>query len=374
MKNSIRKIHLWLGLSSGLVVFILGITGAVYCFQEEILNATESFRYVETSGIAVLPPTQVARIARATLPQKELHSITYASADKSLVASFYNASEYYLVYIHPETGKVLQVKNMNKDFFRIVLDGHFYLWLPPQIGQPVVAAGTLIFVILLFTGVVLWWPKKSNRQQRFKIKWNAKWRRKNYDIHAVGGFYLLLFSLLFACTGLVWGYQWFAKSLYFVGSGGKSLVDYAEPKSTVMPALSMVPNPVDSLYARYRKCYPHANIDVHIPVVKTGAIELSVNHQSGTYWKTDYLFFDQKTLKELEVSHSYGKLQNANGGDLLMRMNYDIHVGQIGGITGKIIAFLASLIIASMPVTGFLIWWGRRNKPSKKKRDVASLS
>jgi uncharacterized iron-regulated membrane protein len=43
-------------------------------------------------------------------------------------------------------------------------------------------------------------------------------------------------------------------------------------------------------------------------------------------------------------------------------MNYDIHVGAIGGLTGKIIAFIASLVCASLPVTGFLIWWGKRRK------------
>jgi uncharacterized iron-regulated membrane protein len=44
-------------------------------------------------------------------------------------------------------------------------------------------------------------------------------------------------------------------------------------------------------------------------------------------------------------------------------MNYDIHVGAILGFPGKVLAFLASLIAASLPVTGFMIWWGRRKKP-----------
>jgi len=40
-----------------------------------------------------------------------------------------------------------------------------------------------------------------------------------------------------------------------------------------------------------------------------------------------------------------------------MAMNYDLHTGGVLGITGKIIAFLASLIAASLPITGLLIWW-----------------
>jgi len=54
-------------------------------------------------------------------------------------------------------------------------------------------------------------------------------------------------------------------------------------------------------------------------------------------------------------------------------MNYDIHVGQILGLSGKIIAFLASLICASLPITGFIVWLGKRKKPKKnaKMKEIA---
>ena len=41
-------------------------------------------------------------------------------------------------------------------------------------------------------------------------------------------------------------------------------------------------------------------------------------------------------------------------------LNYDIHIGAVLGLTGKIIAFLISLICASLPITGFLVWWNKR--------------
>jgi uncharacterized iron-regulated membrane protein len=59
-------------------------------------------------------------------------------------------------------------------------------------------------------------------------------------------------------------------------------------------------------------------------------------------------------------------------GERLVEMNYDIHVGAIGGLTGKIIAFIASLVCASLPVTGFIIWWGKRRRalrPSFQKAE-----
>ncbi|RZK63395.1 MAG: PepSY domain-containing protein, partial [Pedobacter sp.] len=77
------------------------------------------------------------------------------------------------------------------------------------------------------------------------------------------------------------------------------------------------------------------------------------------------LFYDQYSLKEIEVKHMYGKLANATAADKLARMNYDIHVGAVLGLAGKIMAFLASLVAASLPITGFIIWRGRHKKSRK---------
>jgi uncharacterized iron-regulated membrane protein len=46
-------------------------------------------------------------------------------------------------------------------------------------------------------------------------------------------------------------------------------------------------------------------------------------------------------------------------------MNYDIHIGAVLGYPGRIVAFLAALIAASLPITGLLIWLGRRKKIAK---------
>src|SRR5690606_1171480 len=116
-------------------------------------------------------------------------------------------SYYYIVYMDPYSGAVKKVKNMDRDFFRIMVDGHFYLWLPPQIGQPIVASATLIFLVLMITGVILWWPRNRHAaKQRFKIRFNARWRRVNYDLHNVLGFYMTWVAIFLAVTGLVWGF------------------------------------------------------------------------------------------------------------------------------------------------------------------------
>jgi uncharacterized iron-regulated membrane protein len=98
---------------------------------------------------------------------------------------------------------------------------------------------------------------------------------------------------------------------------------------------------------------------------------VGVNPDDGTYWQNDNIYFDQYTLKELPVDHVYGRFKDAAAADKLMRMNYDIHVGAVLGLPGKVLAFFASLLCASLPVTGFYIWWGRRKKKSSELEDEA---
>jgi uncharacterized iron-regulated membrane protein len=109
--------------------------------------------------------------------------------------------------------------------------------------------------------------------------------------------------------------------------------------------------------------YPDAkSIEVHPPANDTTAIAANANMQNGTFWKTDYRYYDQYYFNEIPVTHVYGRLKDTKMADKIIRMNYDIHVGAIGGLAGKILAFLVSLMIATLPITGAFIWLGKRNK------------
>jgi uncharacterized iron-regulated membrane protein len=371
LKKAIGKIHLWLGLSSGIIVFIIAITGCLYAFQEEIQNITEEYRFVEKQNKAYLLPTQLEQIAKKELPDKALHSIKYNGTEKSVEAVFfhYQPTYYYIVYLNPYSGKVLETVNMEEGFFHFILDGHFYLWLPDEIGQTVVASATLIFLTLLISGLYLWFPRNKNAtKQRFRFKWkeSTKWKRKNYDLHNITGFYILLIALIFTITGLVWGFQWFAYSYYTALGGEKSLI-YEDPVSKKTEAI--IAKPLDKIWLSMKKENPAAkSIEVHPPESDSTAIAVNINPEEGTYWKINYRYFDQYTLQEKEVKHIYGKYDNAGVADKLMRMNYDLHTGAVFGLAGKIFAFLISLLIATLPLSGFYIWWGRNKK--KKSTEV----
>lgn len=370
IKKIFGKLHLWLGLSSGLVVFIVAITGCLYAFQEEIQDLTQPYRFVEKQHEEFLPPSIIREITDVVLPDKHIHGVLYKGEDRAAIAIYYSYDDGYydLVYVNPYSGQVLQVEDMYKNIFQIILDGHFYLWLPHQIGQPLVSSFTVIFIIMLISGIVLWWPRNKNgTRQRFTIKWDGRWRRRNYDLHNVLGFYASALALLLALTGLVWGFEWFRDAVYATAGGQKSLT-YTEPLSDTRALTSRsVAESVDLLWNQLRHTYPTSgSIEAHFPETDRSPIHIAINPDADTYWKINYLYFDQYTLEEVSVDHIWDRFDNASAADKLMRMNYDVHTGAIFGLAGKALMFLASLIVASLPVTGFCIWWGRKNKKKRK--------
>lgn len=371
VKKLIGKVHLWLGFISGLGVFIIAVTGCILAFQQEIESVTKPYTYAASRpGVKLLPPSALKEIAVKQITHKQPNLISYPGKDKSVSVMFFGEDPdyYYQVFMDPYTGKVIKVWSEEGDFFHFILHGHYYLWLPPKIGQPVAASVTLIFFVMLITGLVLWWPKnKAGFKQRFSIKWNAKWKRVNYDLHNVLGFYILIIGLLLATTGLVWGFQWFSKAVYFATSGGETLPVETPPLSDITKA-SMYKVPEDQVWQQLvEKAPADAGIAVSFTADRSSAILASVNYRPGTYYKMDNYYFDQHTLAVLPAKGPYtGEYAKAGFADKLRQMNYDIHVGAIIGLPGKIIVFLASLVCASLPVTGVCIWWGRRHKTIKK--------
>ncbi|MBK9509289.1 MAG: PepSY domain-containing protein [Cytophagaceae bacterium] len=366
-KKIIGKIHLWLGLSTGLVVFVVSITGCLYAFQKEIQDALQPFRFSKVENREMLPPSTFEKIARKQLPDAHLHAINYPGKGRSVEAIFYglNPEHYFIIYHNPYTAEVIHVQNMEETFFHWVLDGHYYLWLPPKIGQPITSYATLIFVFMIFTGLVLWWPKnKAAAKQRCWFRWKntTQWKRKNYDLHNILGFYSSILLLIISITGIFFGIQWFTYLIY-KGTGGEKELLFTEPVSQKIKSIGFKRPVTDLVWEKMKTEHPEAiSLEVHAIESDSSAIGANVNTRQDMYWSIDYRYFDQYTLKEIKVNHVYGRLKDANTADKLIRMTYDIHTGGILGFSGKVLAFLLSLVAASLPVTGFMVWWGRRRK------------
>lgn len=372
-KLSLKKVagvlHLWLGLGSGLVIVIVALTGAIYSFQPELTETFQPYLHVQAEEEPFLPLSTLKQQAEAQLPGKAVTRIGFAGRDHSVAVSFNDKKRgyYYIVYLNPYTGAVLKVKNMDRDFFRQVLNGHMHLWLPDPVGNTIVKYATVIFGIILVTGIFLWWPRKwskAMRKQSFSIKTNASPKRLNYDLHKVLGFYVSWFLLFTVLTGLVWTFDSIRDAEYWAFSGGKKF-PAADKVKSVKPAQAITGNPLDLISRQVDARYPNvARVQYLIPAVGTGVVTARLYPERKRTYNADFLVFDQYTGVELPPSVR-GKYADANNGEKVNRLNYDVHTGGIGGFPLRVAVFFAALIAASLPITGFYIWWGKKKKQTK---------
>jgi uncharacterized iron-regulated membrane protein len=296
-------------------------------------------------------------------PKKAVEFHCYKGIENTDSIWYFDTIEYYYhIYVDPYTGKVLAIYNEEMDFFNIVKMLHWSLLLKTEIGQPVVGWSTFIFVIMLISGIILWWPKnKAARKQRFKFQWkeSTKWRRKNYDLHNILGFYIASVAIIIAFTGMVWAFTWFQAIVYVAGSQ-----TFTPPETVTKTSVISDGNKdaaFDKAYEITKIKYKDADafsLGKPADTAKTAAIDVYVQQHPGKYYVYHQLQFDQYSGKLLHER----KHDEKNFGEKIITANYDIHVGAILGIPGKIIAFIASFICGMLPLTGFLIWWGRNNK------------
>ncbi|WP_053405406.1 PepSY domain-containing protein [Persicobacter sp. CCB-QB2] len=370
-KKFLGQLHLILGLMTGLVVFIVSITGCIYAFEHEIQEISQPYRWVKEKGTQMLPPSKIKEIALEATDGMLVRRIYYEHPETSAIALHYadDAPYYYLTFIDQYTGEVLKVKNLEKDFFTIILYLHISLLLP--YGKEIIGVSTLLFLVLLISGLYLWFPRNKNKKavrQKFKIKWKASWRRQNYDLHSVLGFYACWILIFSAITGLVWSFEWFEKSYYYLLSGGDHLKK-SELQSKVKEEASINTPMVDRVWQKVLADDPEIlGITIYLPISPEEVITTYSSPDYGTYGRLDWRYFDQFTMEEYPALDFRGRHEDATVAQKIMKLNYDIHTGGILGLAGKFLMFFASLISASLPVTGFLLWRGR----SKKKRQKSS--
>jgi uncharacterized iron-regulated membrane protein len=212
----------------------------------------------------------------------------------------------------------------------------------------------------------LWLPKNYRRfKQNISVKWSAKWKRVNYDMHNSFGFWVLPIAIIIATTGLVWSFKWWEKGIYKALGSDKpmALVRNAPVISIADSTGNHLNDMIGSLQQKLRGNY--VTIGLSLPEKGENVMRAFVylRHRSDGWRNVSYYFFDTRTGRLFDqMEHAAKPL-----GLKWRNSNKDIHTGRIYGLPTQILAFLASLICASLPITGFLIWWGKRNKKTKIK-------
>lgn len=385
-------LHLWLGLVSGIIVLTVTLSGTVFVFCDEIIDLCGgSAKYVQTPVNAkkMTPEELLVQFHQQVPDRKAFYFDTYKETDRSFrIASATKPTKdknadkakqkgrgprgvFAYHYLNPYTGKVIG-STKSYEFFYVVAHIHAQL-LAGKFGKTVVGIASVIFFIQLIGGLILWWPKKWNKTTRttaFKIKSGTKWRRKNYDFHNVFGFYSLLPAVFITITGLIMAYE-VLTNLTQQAFGGAvdahTIAEKYEPKfDPEKKALSYT----DFVHKKFKE----------FPEAKQLRMSIPRNDSATVYHVVAAQFIGLKSLvngKSMETNKYTGNEidypKEVQMHEVIEHMNFDLHVGYWGGMFGKIFTFIIGIICTSLPVTGFLIWWGRRNKSPKKNKEIKNI-
>jgi uncharacterized iron-regulated membrane protein len=360
-RKSFLWLHRWLGLATGLVVFVVSITGCLYVFEEE-WRAAFQHKYLHVNE-GEGPRKSIANltgIIQSAYPEQTITQIRFL--EEKDAAFVFHTKDKLAISINPYSGYIIGHRDLKTDFMSVVLDIHLHLMMG-KVGEQIVRWNVLIFFFMCITGLILWWPKQKGFLKRaITIKWNTKkWKRLNWDLHSVLGFYSLFVLLIISLTGIFWVFDT-AKEI--VGAITGSSV-WKDPKVKSVPSVLQKENPLDSAYTFAKVSHPGARqVFITVPKDSLEPIRVLFRYPYTLVRKQTTTWFDQYSLVNLHTD-SYQKYTRY---EHVSRSIYDFHTGRIRalGIGSKIIYFLASLFAASLPITGTLIWLGR----GKKKRSV----
>ncbi len=362
IKKVLAQLHRWMGLASGLVVFIVALTGSLLVFENQLDPVLfRSELQVKATAAGRKPLGELVANAQKQFPGKNLFRIkVWDASDRSILLLFRaGKGEQQYAFIDPYSGHVLGKGQYTSRFFRKVREMHRFL-LAGKTGKTVTGISCCIFIFLLLSGLVMWWPAtKAALKQRFKIKLDGSFKRANWDLHAVGGFYACFFLLLITFSGLSFSYKWVNTLVLRLADGKPEITADLQNKSrTGRPEIHLY----DKILSQTNTLYPApGDVLITIPGEQEKAIlSTKTIRVNGTLSNSAY--FDRYSAELLEA----GPFRDLSTGNKIQKLMLPVHTGSIFGVPGQLLALILSLFAASLPVTGFLIWIGRKKKNSCK--------
>lgn len=371
-----NDVHLWLGIASGLVLFVVCLSGTIYTFRQEAEELLEPSKYyVETKGETPLSPDVLIQKAEEASGGKALAITMPENNAKAYQINIKKSAEDRRgtgYFIDQYTGNILgDQESAVSAFFLTMMKLHRWLLIEGDTGKIIVGISTIIFVLLTLTGIVIWFPiKLKNWRQGLKIKTTANWKRVNHDLHNTLGFYSFLLLLIMGLTGLCWSFGWYRDGLSKVMGAEVFGARKEKPMDSTLPADSAKAKPlsISSYLAVADELLSYeGNYRVSLPSSAEAAVVISKS-KNGFFAlaASDKVQLDQYSAAPLKVDKFADKAFN----EKIVALIRPLHTGEVMGLFSKILYFLACLFATSLPVTGTIIWINSlRKKPKKKKKN-----
>ncbi|WP_404712697.1 PepSY-associated TM helix domain-containing protein [Sphingomonas sp. MMS24-J13] len=371
--NAVWRWHFYAGMLCIPFVIWLACTGAIYLWRPQLEAWLDRpYDHLAPSGPAASPDAQVAA-ALAVVPGSTLHKYVLPDApDQAVRILVTRHGEDMRVYVHPRTLAILKVAVEEKRPFRMIFHLHGEL-LAGAVGSYLVETATCWTVVMLLTGLYLWWPRGRRGlagvlYPRLRSGRRLFWR----DIHATAGIWVSVFALALILTGLPWAKGWgsYLTEIRQVTGTARGPVDWTiggkPPKqdtmsgdhaghgSMVMAAPAIRPGELARVVAAARM------FEVAPPVL------ISPPTRPGAPWAISSDAADRPLRSDLKVDGASGRIVSrvafAQRHWIDRAIGYGVagHEGALFGIANQIIGTATALLLVVLAGSGAIMWWRRR--------------
>ncbi len=371
------QIHLWTGLVIGVWAVLIGLSGSALVFKEEIELALEPevFSVEPQPGRASLDT--VLAEARRRFPKHQMGG--FIGLDREHESPYLwvthldengDLTNRYNIHFNQYTGEILGEKKRYTGVLGFLEDFHFFLLLGRK-GIQVNAVFGFGLLAMCLTGLVIWWPGVAKWKEAARVKWGARWKRVNFDLHRALGFYTVGLLTLMAVTGSYFGLPQVLLGALTAATGASvEEVQAARkfPKSAVVEAGSAFST--QAVYERGEALLPPGFVVDGIILPRAPEAVFNVRgKRPGNPLLASYAgsYFDQYTGELLGTVDSRKQPLALQAVALVG----PVHFGTWGGVWSKLLWLMLGLAPGTLFLTGFAMWW---NRMPRKRRSRASSS
>lgn len=378
MKN-FRKIIFWThlisGISAGVLIFIMCVTGALLSFKSNIIDFAESnMSYVSpiSNDAKRLPISEIIERVKSAKPDKKPSNISIKKdQNEAAIVSFGREGS---VFVNQYNGEITGEGATGwRSFFRFVEDAHRWLALEGTgrtIGRELNDAANVLFLFLAISGVYIWFPRKLQWKSFKSVLWfrrGLRGKARNFNWHNVIGFWNSLVLIILTLTAIVMSYGWANNLVYTLTGNDPPQQGQRRPQNNGENEKEIVENLPENLEEIWSKAENHTqwqSISLRLPIKK----EAEFTIEEGTYWNRfarSSLSLDAKT-NEVSKWEPYG---DQNAGRQLRSWIRFTHTGETGGLIGQFIGFIACIGGAFLVWTGFSLSLRRFKKWRAKEQE-----
>jgi uncharacterized iron-regulated membrane protein len=359
-RAAVRQVHLWLGLSAGLILALVGLSGAVLVFAEQMVKQEVPSFYHDAGPGEWRPVSEWVADAEKKWP--DLAPIKFIFGPGSIPMPtgapilFKNtevngAERHTLIPIDPVKGVAIERVNAEDTWAGLLVIFHKEL-LSEEIGALLVAICGVIGIVSVLTGVYMWWPNPGRWGMAFRFRRGARGAALLYDLHSVPAIWLLLPLALALATGLYMQKPDWVDPLVRVVSDVRDTPPegvVSSPAGTCPKATTLDEAVAMARQGREDQILRH----VYLPLGPNGVYDVEFRaRDANSRADGDRIYVDKTCPKILYVA----EVEDMTAGETAKSWAWPMHTDLLLGWTGKILLLLAGLSLPVLFVTGLLFW------------------